>query len=80
MRISPVIVLAATISADVDSAQSKPDGPTDTKAQKTYKQALEELRDGDPQYALEHVGDASIDGKLKKLLSQVHPNAEVTGK
>jgi peroxiredoxin len=35
------------------SAQSKPDGPTDTKAQKTYKQSLQKLRDGDPQYALE---------------------------
>jgi peroxiredoxin len=28
----------------------------------------------------EHVGDASIEGKLKKLLSQVHANSETTAK
>jgi hypothetical protein len=26
----------------------------------------------------EHVGDASIEGKLKKLLSKVHANSEAT--
>ena len=45
--------LSAAILVNVASAQTKPDGPTDGKAQKTYKQALQELHDRNPQFALE---------------------------
>src|SRR5262249_4590651 len=47
------VALAATIFATATSAQAKPDGPTEEKAQKTYKQALQELHEQDLQFALE---------------------------
>lgn len=52
MRIVTV-ALSAAILAGVVSAQGKPDGPTDEKAQKTYKRAIQDLHEGKPQFALD---------------------------
>ena len=53
MRVPTAALSAAAILVTVASAQTKSDGPTDQKAQKTYQQALEELHDRNPQFALE---------------------------
>jgi hypothetical protein len=45
MRILSV-AFAAGILVGTASAQTKLDGPTDEKAKKTYKQALQELHNG----------------------------------
>jgi hypothetical protein len=68
------------------SAQNATDGPTNEKAQKTYKEGgiqglhRDDVRrnrnphtftiDADGVLQEEHIGDASIEGKLKKLIAQ----------
>ena len=52
MRILTV-ALSAAIFASVAPAQTKPDGPTDEKAQKTFRQAWQEMHDRHPRFALE---------------------------
>jgi thiol-disulfide isomerase/thioredoxin len=48
-----IVALSATILVSVASAQGKPDGPSDGKAQKTYQRAAQELHDRNPLSALD---------------------------
>ena len=52
MRVTRTGLVFALFAVPV-LAQDRPDGPTDEKAQKTYKHALELLHDHRPDYALE---------------------------
>ena len=47
------VALAAGILLGTVSAQTKLEGPADEKAKKSYKQALQELHDGNAQFALD---------------------------
>jgi tetratricopeptide (TPR) repeat protein len=52
-RTLPWFALFVTTAAAAAAAQNKYDGPADEKAQKTYKQALEELRQHRTEFALD---------------------------
>lgn len=58
------IALLLTCSFFPVRAQEKTEGPQDAKAQKTYNEGLEALKQH------QQIGDSSVEGKLKKLISR----------